>query len=105
MAGFWSWTRGATPGGAVEHRLIGTELRVVARMSRSRIVGSRMVFGKVVSESDHTPRPESWEVYEGERALRWGLTLKQAKQDAERRADAAARAWALAQVAEQEVRA
>jgi hypothetical protein len=33
------------------------------------------------------------------------MTLRQAKQDAERRADAAARAWALAQLAGQGARA
>jgi len=81
-----SWTRGSTPTGAPVHALDGTPYRAVAVMSRSRVVGQRLVFGQVVSECDHRARPTAWDLYRGEQLIALGVpTLVEAKRRLEAR--------------------
>jgi hypothetical protein len=79
------WTRESTRAGSV-YRLAGTELEVRARLSSSRVVGSALVFGQVVTEGMHRPRPELWELWDAGRMVSGHLKLAAAKAAAERRA-------------------
>lgn len=80
------WVRSQTPTGVPVYSAEGTEFSIVARMSRSRIVGSRLVFGQVVTEGDHRPRAEAWEIMRAERFIGRREKLSAAKALVERMA-------------------
>lgn len=73
------YQRTVTPTGVPIYTSRDGRVVIEARMSRSRIVGSAMVFGQWVHENDHKPHPVAWTVYVDGQHRGQYRTLREAK--------------------------